>query len=419
MNLYGEFLPNVNLRFNHASKFAIDLNPSKGIRRFGPYDRDLFPSSVINCGVIYPRYATKEKDDFIKDLIFGTGKDYPGFKNLFRVDLKFDGSAVCPIDENLRSIKQAALDVSNRQCDIVFILTSQRNEQVYQLCKSILLSNGVPSQLNELQKLRTNQRPWILSNTALATYAKVGGTPWVVADSLPKQELIMGVSRAQDKNKEYVVGFVTLFNQEGDFLLLHSKTPVIKWEDYEDGLKELIIDAYSEYLTQYGIPESLIIHFHKRPGYREKSAVEFALKDLSLNIPYALLHLNEYSGFRLFDTSDNTYVPNSGLRVDLSQRQALLLLDGKENSKRTRRGVPNVWDISLDRRSTMDPQEFPRLVQQIQRFAKVNWRGFNAKSVPVTINYSKCICDIALDVGLDSWNSAVTSGKLRDKAWFL
>ena len=82
-------------------------------------------------------------------------------------------------------------------------------------------------------------------------------------------------------------------------------------------------------------------------------------------------------------------------------------------------GVPNVWDISMDKRSTMQPDQFSRLVSQAHRFSKVNWRGFNARSLPVTINYSKLICDQVLDIGLDSWNGIVTQGKLREKAWFL
>jgi hypothetical protein len=67
----------------------------------------------------------------------------------------------------------------------------------------------------------------------------------------------------------------------------------------------------------------------------------------------------------------------------------------------------------------MSPDEFPRLIEQVHRFARVNWRGFNAKSLPATINYSKLICDQVLEVGLNSWNSIVSNGKLREKAWFL
>jgi hypothetical protein len=73
----------------------------------------------------------------------------------------------------------------------------------------------------------------------------------------------------------------------------------------------------------------------------------------------------------------------------------------------------------MDARSTTPVAAFPRLVGQVHRFSKVNWRGFNARSIPVTVNYSKLICDQVLDIGLDSWNSLVAHGRLRDKAWFL
>jgi hypothetical protein len=95
------------------------------------------------------------------------------------------------------------------------------------------------------------------------------------------------------------------------------------------------------------------------------------------------------------------------------------VLDGREKNKRNRMGVPNVWDIALDKRSTMEVDEFPRLIAQVHRFARVNWRGFNARSLPVTINYSKLICDQVLDLGAASWNSVIANGKLRNKAWFL
>ena len=174
-----------------------------------------------------------------------------------------------------------------------------------------------------------------------------------------------------------------------------------------------------DYQQSFGTPQSLVVHFHKRPGDGEVEAVSRALQSLGVDIPFALLHLNEFSLFRAFDTKESTCVPQTGLQVDLSRRRALLLLDGLEQGKRNRRGVPNVWDISLDRRSTMEVDEFPRLVQQIQRFARVNWRGFNARSTPVTMNYSKLICDLVLEIGLDSWNGIVTNGRLREKAWFL
>jgi hypothetical protein len=352
----------------------------------------------------------------------GDGPNFPGFATLFRVQLTFDS----PHEEVIRGaettleFQRAATRLVSRDCDLVFIVGIRPGSGVYQICKSTLLLNGVPCQALTTSRFNvSNQRPWILGNIALASYAKVGGTPWVVADTQPRHELVMGVSQAKDANERFVVGFVTFFNQDGDFLFLNSQTPVVQWVDYVRSLERMVVDAYHDYQERSGTPQSLVVHFHKRPGKDEVEAVSRALQHLGVTIPFALVHLNEFSLFRAFDTTHNTCVPQSGLQVDLRRRRAFLLLDGLEQGKRNRRGVPNVWDISLDRRSTMDVEEFPRLVQQIHRFARVNWRGFNARSTPVTMNYSKLICDLVLEIGLDAWNGIVTNGRLREKSWFL
>ena len=420
MNLFANLLPPVQLRFNNMSKFATDSNPRNGIKRFGPYDASLFTQSQIRCGLIYPLSLKNQRDSLVNGLLNGEGSNFPGFSPWFKARLIFDTSLEKQVSEDPRSIRHTASELASRNCDLVYVIVSGRNENIYQICKSTLLCNGIPCQVVTAPKLQNpSQRPWILGNIALASYAKIGGTPWVAADGTVKNELVMGVSRAQDKNKKYVVGFVTLFNQDGDFLLMHSKTPVVEWDEYVNGLEELILDAYHEYRANFGVPSSLIIHYHKRPGFQEINAIDDSLKQLGENVPYALIHLNEFSPFRLFDTSHTTYVPASGLQVNLSRYRSLLLLDGRENGQRNKVGVPNVWEISMDKRSTISWEEFPRLVQQIHKFSKVNWRGFNARSFPVTINYSKLICDQVLDIGLQSWNSIIAHGKLKEKAWFL
>jgi hypothetical protein len=419
MNLFGQILPLVKLRFNSASTYATESVPMQGIKRFGPYDTGLFPQESIRCGIIYPSRVANQKTALVEGLLRGEGSIFGGFEQWFRTRISFEHDRGLP-GENTGTLKQAASEAVQKNCDLVFVLTTQRSESLYQECKAILLGNGIPCQFVIAGKLQNaDQRPWILANLALASYAKVGGTPWVVANAGKRRELVMGVSRVQDKDKKYVVGFVMLFNQDGDFLFWHSKTPVVEWDRYVEGLGEMVIEAFNEYARLYGVPESLVIHFHKRPGYRELEAVNRTLQRIGQNIPYALLHLNEYSNYRLFDTSHSTYVPLTGLEVDLGQRQALLLLDGREGDKRNRVGVPNVLEITMDRRSTMPFSEFPRLVRQIHHFAKVNWRGFNARSSPVTINYSYLISRLVLEIGINNWSPIIAAGKLRDKAWFL
>jgi len=96
-----------------------------------------------------------------------------------------------------------------------------------------------------------------------------------------------------------------------------------------------------------------------------------------------------------------------------------LLLDGRAGDQRRKVGVPRVLDIAMDKRSSLPAEEFPNLVRQIHDFARVNWRGFNAAAIPVTVNYARLIAQLVLEVGADHWNQIIAAGKLRDKAWFL
>ncbi len=418
MNLYGEILPQAELRFDYSSTYAVANNTRQGLRQFGPYDSNLFAKSQVRCGVIYPTTMENAKARLVEGLSNGES-GFDGFQRLFLVPLHFAEERLLSV-ENAQQIRRASSDLAGQDIDLVFILTSRRNTLLYQACKSELLGNGVPSQVIIGERLLdTNQRPWVLENVALASYAKVGGTPWVVSSPMKQDQLVLGVSRVQDITKRFLVGFVTLFTQDGDFLLMHSKAPVLEWEEYVDGLTGLVSEALVEYRGLKGLPDSIVLHLHKRPGHREFEAIQKALDGLDQPIPYALLHLNAYSNFRLFDSNHPTYIPLSGLKVDLSYHESILLLDGRVGEQRRKVGVPRVLDISMDKRSTMSVDEFPNLVRQVHDFARVNWRGFNAAAVPVTINYSRLIAQLVLEIGADNWSQIIAAGKLKDKSWFL
>lgn len=418
MNLYGEILPQAKLRFDYSSTYAVAMNPRQGLKQFGPYDSNLFGKANIRCAVIYPA-AMEDAKMLLIDRLANGESGFVGFQRLFRVPLSFEEEQPISL-ENAEEIRRASRGLSSADLDLVFILTSRRSSSLYQACKGELLGNGIPSQVVIGEKLRdSNQRPWVLENVALASYAKVGGTPWVVASPTERQELVLGVSRVQDTGRKLLVGFVNLFTHDGDFLFMHSKAPVLEWEEYVEGLTTLISEALAEYYDIKGVPDSIIVHISKRPGHRELEAIQRALDGLEEQIPYALIHLNEYSNFRLFDTNHPTYIPVSSLKVDLSTHQALLLLDGRVGDQRRKVGVPRVLDIAMDKRSTLPADEFPTLVRQVHDFARVNWRGFNAAAIPVTVNYARLIARLVLEVGADHWNQIIAAGKLRDKAWFL
>jgi len=417
MYLYGEKIKAPLLRFNFSSTIAQDSYPKRGLSQYGPYDYTLLNKSKIDCFLIYVEKFEREKNILIESLIDGKGH-FDGFQSFFKIPINFIDEI--PVEESLQKMNIQLEIISKLNPDFVFIILPKYSE-LYIPIKKNLLGNGIPNQVLLADKLSQEYgRQYYLENVSLATYAKIGGTPWVVSRINEQKPLIVGVSRSQDINKSYFVGFVTLFTQDGDFIFMNSKAPAIKWEDYVEGLTSLVEDSIIEFSQKEKYePDSLIFHFYKNPGKKEINAIETALTNLDYDIPYALIHINEYSNFHLFDTSHKTYVPKTRTLVNLSKRESLLLLDGRIGDKRRQIGVPRVVDIRMDKRSTMDLSSFPELIKQISDFSSINWRGFNAAKIPVTINYSKLIAKMISQIGIADWNHIVAQGRLRDKAWFL
>lgn len=428
--LTGELLQQPRLRFSASSPQAQHHNARQGLRLYGPYDEQRLAKDCVRCALLYPNHLGNLKDLVVSGLTNGHGQ-FAGFRSLFRTLLEF--IAERPLtSENPNDVQRAAETIlRDHRPDLFVIIASNKDTAIYSSSKAILLGNGIPSQFIRAVTLENPKSiPWSLENIALQIYAKIGGTPWTVSATSSSGELVLGVSRAMDKSRNMVVGFITLFTHDGDYQFLYSLSPKpTAWEqleEYRDALATLIEEAYQEYRRQRGDPSALIIHLCKRPGkFREVAAVEQAIQALGSNIPFALLHLNDDTSYRLFDTAHPTYVPRPGIKVNLNRYTALLFLDGRlpdpvtGQEMRRKRGVPRVLEVYLDRRSTMNPDEFPRLVQQVFDFARVNWRGFNAQAIPATLNYSYLVARLVSEIGADRWNAIAGAVSLRDKAWFL
>lgn len=419
--LYGYFSPLPALRFSRVNPAATHTNSRQGLRSYGPYGSGSLGMDRVRCGLLYPAGHGILKDILIQGLTKGA-KAFPGFHRTFRVPLEFVViREYTNLEDQLRQIVEEEVDL------VICLIPSDEDDSYYHLAKKWLLNNGIPSQIVTLPKLQDAiQRPWVIESMALASYAKIGGTPWVVASENGQNEVIIGVSRAIDRDQRVAVGFVTLFTGDGDFLYMGSKAPVIRWpergnneegERYISEMQKLINEVLDFYEAEQGPPDSVVVHLCKRPGPLETVAVRNASENW--DIPYAIIHINDDTTFRLFDTAHPTYVPRTGLTVMLTPRVALLLLDGRLNGERKRRGVPRLIEVRMDPRSSMTDGDFPRLVKQVMNLARMNWRGFNAKASPASLNYSHLIARLVVTIGLENWSQLISDGRLRKKAWFL
>ncbi len=413
--MLGEILTQPELRFDYSSTYAKDVFSKRGLYRFGPYDSELLGKDVVKCALLYPsEYKDIIQDTVVRGLIEGEGR-FGGFESLFKIPIEFVED-IAYSEEDVDILLQ---QVVAKDLDFVFFILEKNKPWLYKKSKLTFLTNSIPSQMISVNTLRRNRQglQFILENIALATYAKIGGTPWTISTKEETNDLVMGVSRGKDE-EGWLVGFVTIFTHDGDFLFMNSKAPVIRWEEYVSGLSRLIEESIHEYEIEKGTPDKIILHLSKKPGKGELEAIQLALNSVGIDSPYAIIHINEYSNYRVFDSAHQSYAPPKGLMIRLSSHEALLINKGRVNGW-TKIGVPRVLNIRMDSRSTLEFSEFLRLVKQMYDLSYINWRGFNAETIPATLNYSKLIARLIADLGAEKWNDIVAGGRLRDKSWYL
>ncbi len=326
--------------------------------------------------------------------------------------------------------------------DLVVVIIEDRYKQFsaetnpYFIAKAFWLSHGISVQEVTIEKAREWEGglQYILNNIALQSYAKMGGTPWVLqADDAFRNEVIIGVGQriVRDKGRlgssERVVGYTSLFKANGDYLLSLC-TPAEPWEKYETALTKTIVSAVKDAAKQEGIEAGaemrLIFHVFKSTGKRENNAIEAALKELTAyRIEYALVHINNDHSFLIFDRANCSnksgnvnFLPPRGTVVALGERERLLHLVGPLQYKN--RGMSPPIKLTLDRMSTFHDIDY--LTGQVFGLSFMSWAGFQPVTEPVTILYSELIAGLTAELRrIPNMNLDMLLTKLANKRWFL
>ena len=128
----------------------------------------------------------------------------------------------------------------------------------------VFMGQGVPVQNVQIETIRRDGLAYPLDSIALASYAKLGGTPYVIAAARAMtQELVIGIGSAHVRQArlttpERVVGITTVFSADGNYLLSNQSREA----DYADYPAELLRSL-----------ESCISHVRDRNGWQPEDAL--------------------------------------------------------------------------------------------------------------------------------------------------
>jgi hypothetical protein len=430
-----------------------------GIAENGPYSQLGFTPSKPRICVVCERARKGEVEQFLQKLLEGNNE--PGRKCFFPHGLiktyRLQGKEVkffCADDKSAAAYRKAAqqalasVTTEAEKWNLAYVQVDESSYELrgdanpYLVAKSTFLSQQVPVQEFKAETMERDGSglDFILSNIALASYAKLGGTPWHLKVNDPMaHELVVGLGSASLSEsrlgaKQRLVGITTLFTNEGRYLL-GNLSNAVPFEKYGEAVAEMLAGAIERARTdmnwQKGDEVRLIFHSFKPMKDLEAQAVKQVAAGLTdFHVEFAFVHVAEDHSTVLFDSANpgskvwnkdifkGEFVPGRGKYLVLNKRCSLLSLTGPGQIKKPTDGLPYPVLLYLHRESTFTDLDY--LTKQVFTFAGHSWRSFDMAGMPVTILYSQWMARLLGKLtALPHFSVDSIPGRLNRLRWFL
>ena len=153
-------------------------------------------------------------------------------------------------------------------------------------------------------------------------------------------------------------------------------------------LREILQD-YSERFR------SVVVHTSFSMRRREVEQIERVLGELRTGSDggrFAVLKFNDTNRFIGFAHAHNSLVPHKSTVLNLSARERLVWFEGLQYGQTAlRRRVARPLHIHFSYPAELSPLDQEADLQDAINLSGANWRGFNAKSLPISIYYARLI----------------------------
>ena len=264
-----------------------------------------------------------------------------------------------------------------------------------------------PSQVCTLGVIQDeNTLRWSVANIALQIFCKAGGLPWKVRP-VGERNLIIGISQSHKLRKtgtetsvEKYFSFSILTDSSGLFqkiqVLGESENEKAYLDQLRTNLKEVLKNAAEEF-------SRVVVHTSFKLKYHEIDEIQRVVQETANQTTdggsrFAVVKVNHRSRFFGANRRVNSLVPFEGTRVKLGHGEYLVWFEGIFPDKPTvTKAFPGPTHIQFLRVTEDQNISDEILLQDLVNLSGANWRGFNAKSSPVSIFYCHLVADMVHD----------------------
>lgn len=332
---------------------------------------------------------------------------WPGFESIFKTPIEIDPRPAILPDLTRASMEAALkytreLQLSNPSLLPVLVLpTGDDNGYLEQ--KAIFSNSSLPTQVCTLRILEDDETlKWAVANLALQMFCKLGGKPWKVK-SHSERSLIVGISHSHKlrniNGKNHVEKYFA-FSVLTDSTGLFQRIEVLGDESSESSYLDMLRRNLRSVLQQESSAfDRVVVHTSFKLNREEIDAIQATVSEAgkSSQCKFSVIKVNHKTRFFGTHREVNSLVPYEGTKLKLGPREYLVWFEGLSPDKpNVTKAYPGPTHLQLlpVREVPESPAEEQALLQELVDLSGANWRGFNAKSSPVSVFYCHLVADL-------------------------
>ncbi|MDN3584661.1 Piwi domain-containing protein [Mucilaginibacter flavus] len=379
------------------------------VKTYQPYSLELYQNKAIKIGVICPAAYQGETEGFIKKIEMK-------LKEVFHFNaLSFLFKTIPGTD--LDSYKERLYEDDLLKCDLIYVIVNEAQEKLhpnfspYYVCKAKLIGNGIPTQDVQIETIRQNLNAFTMTNIALNTYAKLGGTAWTIEkEDRLKDELVIGIGSTISDNGQFVLGIAQVFHNDGRYMT-GDCSPLSTFATYPANLENHLFKTLSPLIEEMSKTGKfrLIFHLFKSASeeYEIKAIEKLKARLSEYDFEFALVHLGYGHNYRLYYNDGKSDI-NQGTYVQLSRHSAVLHFVPKSD-------LP--LKIDLDKRSDFTSLFY--IAKQVYWFSHLSHRSYMPSKRTVTIMYPSLMARMTEELKkVEGWDFDRLKA-VSDKLWFI
>ena len=374
-----------------------------GVKQSGPFKK--IPEDT-HLYFLYRQEDRPLSRDLFRALRGDTFRTFPGMERMFHLPISNEnvsGAALSDFSPNeIQRVRDQVVEDAAGHKVVPIVLTpfsrydTPEENVAYWNLKHAFLSKGLPIQVVATKTVADkNKLKWSTSSIGLQVFAKAGGTPWKVR---PRTErcLIVGIGQAHHMSEEGIERFFAysvLTDSSGAFEEVRVLGEDQDEERYIESFSTNLRRIFEDYSSRFS---SFVVHATFSIGRRELESVAAALSEQKEKQEevgeFVSLKFNDRNRFFGFAVDHNSRVPYESAVLPLSRNEFLVWFEGLQYGRPTvHKMVGNPLHVQFTYPNELEQHQQRAHLQDAINLSGANWRGFNAKSLPVSVYYAQII----------------------------